>query len=312
MLKKFTEQLKQELSEAFGKNAKFVEDIKEVEDRSFEVIASTEGQDRDGEVIMQDGIDTANYLKNPVILFGHDYWSLPIGKATGIEKRDGKTIIRGVFASEEANPMAERVFRLYKEGIITAVSIGFIPKRYEGNRIVECELLELSFVPVPANPEALSIMNWAKELIGMAKEVKMTSELAFAVKSAINAGVKVAEPYAEVKEGTEEGEEVKDDTKTPTEDEKALEAKIEAISVELKEMRGEVSEGLKLLSDEVKGLGKIFSEKAVELLNGSVKGEGQSDETKSSIAEILADVKQKTQLIDTIAGQVNQRLKGIK
>lgn len=317
MLKKFTEQLKQEVLEAFGKNAKFVEEIKEAEDRTFEVIASTEGQDRDGEVVMQDGMSIENYLKNPVILFAHDYWSLPIGKATHVEKRDGKTIIRGVFASAEANPVAEKVYRLYKEGILTAVSIGFIPKRYEGNRITECELLELSFVPVPANPEALSLMNWAKELVGMAKEAKMTSELAFAVKSALNAGIKVADAYAEVKEeaenGSQEGEEVKDDTKTPTDSEKALEAKLDAVMAEMKEMRGEVSKGLETLATTVKDLGKNFEEKAVELLGQSVKDESQNDETeKSALAEVLKDVKQKTQLIDTIANQVNQRLKGVK
>jgi HK97 family phage prohead protease len=124
---------------------------------SFEVTASTADVDRDGEIIDPKGWDIANYLKNPVILYAHDYSSLPIGKAENVEIQPTGLYISGKFASSEANPMAQKVRLLYEEGILNAVSVGFIPKLRDGNTITKAELLELSFVPVPSNPNALAM-----------------------------------------------------------------------------------------------------------------------------------------------------------
>lgn len=128
------------------------------DDRTFEVIASTPAIDRDGETIDQRGWDLTNFAKNPVILFGHNYWSLPIGKGTEWSIEEGMLRLKGVFASEKANPVAENVFQLVKEGILKAVSVGFIARERVGNQITKAELLEVSFVPVPSNPEALSML----------------------------------------------------------------------------------------------------------------------------------------------------------
>lgn len=127
------------------------------ENGSFEVTASTADVDRDGEIIDPKGWDIANYLKNPVILYAHDYTSLPIGKAESVKIGGDGLYISGRFASPEANPMAQKVRLLYEEGILNAVSVGFIPKLREGNTITKAELLELSFVPVPSNPNALAM-----------------------------------------------------------------------------------------------------------------------------------------------------------
>lgn len=144
-----------------------VKTIKELgDDRNFKVIASTGDIDRDNEIIDQNGWELSNYLKNPVILFGHNSRELPIGVATKVYVENDQLIIEGKFASKEANPMAENVKVLYDEKIIKTVSVGFIGKEYEIKTInqkevwiwTKAELLELSFVPVPANPEAVSLM----------------------------------------------------------------------------------------------------------------------------------------------------------
>ncbi len=41
--------------------------------------------------------------------------------------------------------------------MVKTVSVGFIPKEREGKTITSAELLELSFVAVPCNPNALSL-----------------------------------------------------------------------------------------------------------------------------------------------------------
>lgn len=124
---------------------------------TFSVIASTATVDRQGEIIDQNGWDLTNYKNNPIILWAHDYSALPIGVAENISVEDGELRMSGRFASAEANPMAEQVRQLYADGILKTVSVGFIPLERNGNTITKSELLEVSFVPVPANPQALSL-----------------------------------------------------------------------------------------------------------------------------------------------------------
>lgn len=122
---------------------------------TFEVIATTDTVDRHGEVILATAWDFTNYMKNPIMLWGHDYWSIDsiIGAVTEIMPEEGKIIIRGTFASTEAG---QKVRKLYDDGILRAVSVGFIPLEREGNTITKAELLEVSFVSVPANPDAIT------------------------------------------------------------------------------------------------------------------------------------------------------------
>jgi uncharacterized protein len=134
--------------------------------RTIEFIASSEVEDRMGDIVIVSGIDVSNYLKNPVVLFGHDSKALPVGKAVNIEKANRQLLIKVQFATAADNPEAEKVFKLYQGGYMNAVSIGFIPREVEfildensrptGVRYLTSELLELSCVPVPANPQALA------------------------------------------------------------------------------------------------------------------------------------------------------------
>lgn len=306
MLKKFDEQLKAQILEAFESRKTFIGEMKAADDdHTFEVIASTEGQDRDGEVVMQDGIDLTNYLKNPVILFGHDYWSLPIGKATEVFRKDGQTVVRGIFATKEANPVAEQCRLLYQQGILKAVSIGFIPKRYEGNRIVECELLELSFVPVPANPEALSMLNYAKSL-GIEKE------LAFAVKSALAKGVKMDEETEKI------AKEVKDIDKSTDNDgegapaaEPTLEEKIAAI---VDQKLKPLAEAVDSINGQVKEMGEILaaSKKVDETGEGSDTGKPEGEAKSGEMKEALMSVLEKAQRVAALTSSINCELKKLK
>lgn len=159
-LTKLTDEVGKKISEAFSSQSfkEFVEQTKAATDTgTFEVIISTSDMDRQGESVNQNGWDLEYYKKNPVVLWGHDYYSLPIGVCDSIELVEGKLIAKGRFAPESANPFAQQVRRLYDLKIIRATSVGFIARETEGNSITKAELLEFSFVPVPANPHALSL-----------------------------------------------------------------------------------------------------------------------------------------------------------
>jgi HK97 family phage prohead protease len=122
---------------------------------TFEVIITTENLDRYQEVIKLDGWDLAHYRNNPVVLWGHDHHTLPVGVATTVEIADGKMVAKGKFAP---HAFAQTIRQLYDMGVLRATSVGFIEKEREGNLITKAELLEFSFVSVPANPYALSLM----------------------------------------------------------------------------------------------------------------------------------------------------------
>jgi len=128
---------------------------------TFEVVISTADKDRQGEIVNQEGWDLTHYKNNPVVLWGHNYTGLPIGVTDSIELKDGKLVAKGRFAPESANPFAQQVRRLYDAKILRTTSVGFIAKEMEGNMVTKAELLEFSFVPVPANPMALSLMKTA-------------------------------------------------------------------------------------------------------------------------------------------------------
>lgn len=130
-----------------------VEKATDGETGTFEVVITTENIDRYQEMILIDGWDTNNYMANPVVLWGHDHDQL-IGVCTSLTVSDGKMIARGKFAPTEAG---QEKRKLYELGFLRATSVGFIEKERQGNVITKAELLEFSFVSVPANPYALSL-----------------------------------------------------------------------------------------------------------------------------------------------------------
>lgn len=143
-----------------------IEDVQKTEGDSRELVftISTDSIDRQGDRIHQDGWDFGPYLKNPVVLWGHNYRELPVGRALRLWVEGNKAKARVEFAPEAVNPMAERVYQAYKSGFMSAVSVGFIPREWKwaegpdrqyGIDFLKQELLEFSAVTVPANAEAL-------------------------------------------------------------------------------------------------------------------------------------------------------------
>lgn len=120
---------------------------------SFEIVITTENIDRYQEVIQLDAWELDHYMKNPVVLWGHDHHTLPVGVTTSIENKDGKLVAKGKFATHEH---AQVIRKLYDSGVLRAASVGFIEKEREGNIIKKAELIEWSIVSVPANPYCLS------------------------------------------------------------------------------------------------------------------------------------------------------------
>lgn len=136
------------------------------------------------EIVMPEGMDSARYESNPVFLAGHNWYSLDavLGKAVSIKADPNEIEMQFLFATEE-NPAAATAFELVSGGFLNATSIGFRPLAWvdsvdqlseeqqtrviaalnrqgkttgDADRIyTKWELLEVSLVIIPANPEAL-------------------------------------------------------------------------------------------------------------------------------------------------------------
>lgn len=134
---------------------KTIESLKTAEDTGvFKFVISTDDEDRQGEKVNQAGLDFTHYMKNPVVLWGHNYGEPPVGVATRIYRDGNKTMAEGKWAP---TPFAQELRKLYDAGFLRACSIGYIPKELdeEGNT-QKGEVLEFSIVSIPANPFALS------------------------------------------------------------------------------------------------------------------------------------------------------------
>ena len=128
---------------------------------TFKIIVTTDDVDRSGDSVNIDGWELGPYLKNPVVLWSHDYHGLPVGVTMSLKKEGNGLVAEGFFAPEEANPHAQHVRKLYDLGMVNTASVGFIPKEFDpkdDTKILKQELLEWSFVPVPANSEALNLL----------------------------------------------------------------------------------------------------------------------------------------------------------
>lgn len=130
--------------------------IKDLGDGVFSATVTTSDVDRMGESIDTQGITTDAYMKNPVVLYGHDYSGLPIGKATKLQQFKNKLTATFQLAVKEY-PFAQTVADMIKGGYLNAVSIGGVVRQWNESytEIQAMEMVEFSVVPVPANPQAL-------------------------------------------------------------------------------------------------------------------------------------------------------------
>lgn len=149
--------------------------LKTFGDDSSVVVASTGDQDREGDVINPAGWKLDNFLKNPVLLWSHDAHSLPIGKVLKIWNEGNALVAEIAFASHE---FAQKVKDLFKEKILSAFSVGYIPLEIDDRGVTQQqELLELSVVNVPANQNALAIQRMKSlELSAMKYEKEMKNK----------------------------------------------------------------------------------------------------------------------------------------
>ena len=123
-----------------------MEQVKAIEEKDGRIICdfilSNGAVDRDFDTVNPDGWELENFRKNPVVLWMHDMWELPVAKSLLEKVEDGELIGRAEFTSKDENDYGYMVGQMYKLGFLHAVSC-----RFRG--------IEYSCVTIPANPDAL-------------------------------------------------------------------------------------------------------------------------------------------------------------
>jgi HK97 family phage prohead protease len=143
-------------------------------DKGIVAKITTDSIDRDGEVLVPQGMNSKEFESNPILFWNHDY-SQPVGNVTNIKRGDRDVFgtlnfakrtegVKGEFFPEVAES-------LVKQGFVKGVSVGFVPegngsrsantkdrKKYgDGCKRIfnRWKLLEVSIAPLPANQDAL-------------------------------------------------------------------------------------------------------------------------------------------------------------
>lgn len=145
----------------------------EEKERVMSFVASNSTRDAYGTRINPNGWNLERYKKNPIIAYGHKtsaYNDIDniIGKGDARVEGD-ELIVDITFEPEGANALADKVYQKLQFGTLNAVSVGFreigqgrwgegeeaitgkLPTYYYAGQ----ELLEISVVPIPANPDAV-------------------------------------------------------------------------------------------------------------------------------------------------------------
>lgn len=139
-----------------------------IDDKEYTLscVMTAEVTDRHGEIVDVETMSIDNFMLNPVVLQSHNYDKLAVGKVLSVTKTVNEQGVKEMncvikFAVEEYE-VAKTHFELYKGGYMSAFSIGFRVGGVEQDaitnttRLINCELLEISCVSVPANQLALA------------------------------------------------------------------------------------------------------------------------------------------------------------
>ena len=140
--------------------------IMEARDNGGRIVINTDAFDRDRDRVLPSGAQIENYMKNPVVQWGHNYkepWAT-IGRTNQIVLLEDRIEVDFDLRepANESDPM--NIIRLlWNKEFVKTASIGFIPfgeieqNELGGYDFNSWELLEWSLVPIPANQEALRL-----------------------------------------------------------------------------------------------------------------------------------------------------------
>lgn len=122
-------------------------------------ILSDESLNSYGFVVKTDGIDTAQFERNPVMLYMHDRENGVVGRWENIRKEGLTLLADAVF--DENTELGAKIKQQVENGFLRCVSIGIdniTQEELNGvQTVTKCRLIEVSIVDIPSNSNAVKL-----------------------------------------------------------------------------------------------------------------------------------------------------------
>lgn len=160
-------------------------DLTQVDDRVVRYVFSTSAVARDRNTINPNGWDFSGFDNYRSFLWAHDDQSPPIGNVIEHSVRGIQLIGAVRYVERDIYPFADMIFQMVKRSIVSAVSVSWLPLEWKwstdkdrqgGIDFLRQDMLEISQVPVPAQPTAIAtaramgidtspMVEWAEKIL---------------------------------------------------------------------------------------------------------------------------------------------------
>lgn len=122
-------------------------------------IVSDETLNSHGFIVLTDGINTAKFERNPIMLYMHERENGVIGRWENVHKEGTQLIAEAVF--DDSTELGAKVKKQVENGFLRSASIGIDNMIYEERdgvkTVTQCDLFEISIVDMPANENAVKL-----------------------------------------------------------------------------------------------------------------------------------------------------------
>lgn len=118
--------------------------------------------------VLVDGVDISYFQKNPVMLYDHNDYQLPIGRWDNVRKENGMILADADLDYEDKDPFTQQIIGKIERGYLKACTPGLVDLELSDDpmymlpdqkdyTVTRCRLREISITPIGKNKNALKL-----------------------------------------------------------------------------------------------------------------------------------------------------------
>lgn len=118
--------------------------------------------------VLVEGVDIEQFKKNPVMLYDHNDWQLPIGKWANVRKENGMILADAILDYEDKDERTQQIIGKVERGFLNACTAGLADpvaslepelmlSGQDGPTVTRCRLREISLTPIGRNHNGLKL-----------------------------------------------------------------------------------------------------------------------------------------------------------
>ena len=118
--------------------------------------------------VLVEGVDIIQFHKNPVMLYDHNDWQLPIGKWENVRKENGMILADAVLDYDDPDERTQQIIGKVERGFLNACTAGLVDLEASddsfltlpgqtGYTVTKCRLREISLTPIGRNHNGLKL-----------------------------------------------------------------------------------------------------------------------------------------------------------